>query len=115
MFKSQFESQISRQERQVKSARAESSRKGFHRMLPFWLLVASLVRDAAMQLMQCPYYQYTGAHFADLGRMTGCQPPGVNLVANGTRIQDPRIQSHHPNHEANTRRAEILNWCHLIL
>ena len=27
--------------------------------------------DAAMPLMQCPPYQYTGAHFADLGRMTG--------------------------------------------
>ena len=26
--------------------------------------------DAAMPLMQCPPYQYTGAHFADLGRMT---------------------------------------------
>ena len=37
----------------------------------FWLLVASLVKDAAMLLMQCPYYQYTGTHFADLGRMSG--------------------------------------------
>ena len=27
--------------------------------------------DAALQLMQCPPYQYTGAHFADLRRMTG--------------------------------------------
>ena len=27
--------------------------------------------DAAMPLMQCPSYQYTGTHFADLGRMTG--------------------------------------------
>ena len=27
--------------------------------------------DAAMPLMQCPPYQYTGTHFADLGRMTG--------------------------------------------
>ena len=26
---------------------------------------------AAMLLMQCPPYQYTGTHFADLGRMTG--------------------------------------------
>ena len=42
-----------------------------HRVLPFWLLVAPLVRGAAMPLMQCPYYQYIGAHFADLGRMTG--------------------------------------------
>ena len=27
--------------------------------------------DAAMPLMQFPPYQYTGTHFADLGRMTG--------------------------------------------
>ena len=27
--------------------------------------------DVAMLLMQCPPYQCTGAHFADLGRMTG--------------------------------------------
>ena len=27
--------------------------------------------DAAMPLMQCPPYQYTGAHFDDFGRMTG--------------------------------------------
>ena len=27
--------------------------------------------DVAMPLMQCPPYQYTGTHFADLGRMTG--------------------------------------------
>ena len=38
---------------------------------PFWLLVASLVRVVAMALMQCPYCQYTSAHFTDLGRMTG--------------------------------------------
>ena len=31
-----------------------------------WLLVASLVEGAAMPLTQCPFYQYTGAHFADL-------------------------------------------------
>ena len=42
-----------------------------HRVLPFWLLVASLVRGVAVPLMHCPYYQYTGAHFTDLGRMTG--------------------------------------------
>ena len=40
-------------------------------MLPFWLLVASLVRGTATPLMQCPYYQYTGAHFTKLRRMTG--------------------------------------------
>ena len=44
---------------------------GSHHVLPFWLLVASLVRGKAMPLMQCPYYKYTCAHFADLGRMTG--------------------------------------------
>ena len=38
---------------------------------PLWLLVASSVRSAAMLLMQFPDYQYTGTHFADLGRMTG--------------------------------------------
>ena len=38
---------------------------------PFWLLVASLVRCTAMPLKQVPYYQYTGAHFADLRRMPG--------------------------------------------
>ena len=37
----------------------------------FWLLVASVDRGVAMSLMQCPYYQYTGTHFANLGRMTG--------------------------------------------
>jgi len=41
------------------------------RVQHFWLLAASLVRGADMPLMQCPYYQYTGTHFADLGRMTG--------------------------------------------
>ena len=45
--------------------------RGSHHVLPFWLLVASLVRGVAMLLMQCPDYQYTGAHFADLRRMTG--------------------------------------------
>ena len=48
-----------------------------HRVLPFWLLVASLVRGAAMPLMQCPYYQYTGAHFANFRRMTGWVNPLV--------------------------------------
>ena len=42
-----------------------------HRVLPFWLLVASLVRGTAMPLMQFPYYQYTGSHFTNLRRMTG--------------------------------------------
>ena len=46
-------------------------------MLPFWLLVPSLVRGAALLLMQCPYYQHTGAHFADFGRMTGRVNPLV--------------------------------------
>jgi len=36
-----------------------------------WLLVPSLVEGAAVPLIQCPYYQYNGACFADLGRMTG--------------------------------------------
>ena len=47
------------------------SHYGSHRVLCFWLLVASLVRGVAMPLMQCPYYQYTGANFADLGSKTG--------------------------------------------
>ena len=35
------------------------------------LLVAPLVEGTAVPLMQCPYYQYTVAHFANLRRMTG--------------------------------------------
>ena len=43
----------------------------FLRVQPFWLLVAQLVRGAAMPLMQCPYYQFTATHFADLRQMAG--------------------------------------------
>ena len=60
-----------KRENVVKSENAHFQRVSSHHVLPFWLLVASLVRGAAMLLMHCPYYQYTGAHFADLERMTG--------------------------------------------
>ena len=42
----------------------------YYRVQP---VVASCIigLDVAMPLMQCPPYQYTGAHVADLGRMTG--------------------------------------------
>ena len=61
-------------------------------MLPFWLLVASLAWSAAIPLMQCPYYQYTGAHFADNGRMASWVNPlvlvqwttGLKLITQGS-------------------------------
>ena len=46
-----------------------------HLVCSLWVLVASLDRDLAMPLIQCPYCQYTGTHFADFGRMTGRVKP----------------------------------------
>ena len=43
--------------------------------------------DAAMLLMQCPPYQYTGAHFADLGRMTGWLNLLVYLIQQPTGLE----------------------------
>ena len=56
------------------------------RVQPFWLLVASLVRGVDMPLMQCPYYQCTGTHFTDLGRMTGWVNPLV-LIQRKTGLE----------------------------
>jgi len=40
------------------------------------LLVASFSRgETAVPLMQCPYHQYTGTHFADLRRMISSVNP----------------------------------------
>jgi len=44
----------------------------------------------AMPLMQCPFYQYTGAHFADLGRLS--QPAalfGLRCVSQDWSIKSP--------------------------
>ena len=70
---------------------------GSHHVLPFWLLVASFVRSAAVPLLQCPNYQYTGAHFTDLGRMAGWinpqvliqWPTGLELRTRGSQAITP--------------------------
>ena len=97
----------------LQSVQSHSSLQGF-KTIPGWMtgdrlvrdmvdaglmLVASLVRDVAMPLKQCPYYQYAGAHFTDLGRMTGCQPHLVSIQRpTGLKLRTRGSQASHSNH-----------------
>ena len=57
--------------------------------------------------MQCSYYQYTGAHFTDLGRMKCFVIPLVLIQRpEGLELRTLGSQASHTNHEAHTRLVE---------
>ena len=59
------------------------------------LQVASLAESTAMLLMQWPYYQCTGPHFTNLGRLS--QPHLVLFQQpTETQTQDPKFSYHPP-------------------